>query len=38
MENNPNPFDLLLQHFRAMVREELRAAGLTSGNGGHQNP
>jgi len=35
---NPSPFDLLIEQIRAVMREELRAAGLTSGNGGHQKP
>ena len=38
MSEQANPFDLLIERFREVVREELRAAGITSGNGRHQKP
>jgi Helix-turn-helix domain len=31
--SEPNPFDIFLDRIRAVVREELRAAGITNGNG-----
>jgi excisionase family DNA binding protein len=30
--NNPNPFDLLVEQIRAVVREELKAAGTGHGS------
>jgi excisionase family DNA binding protein len=37
-ETSKSPFDLLLEQIRAVVREELRAAGITNSNGRHQRP
>jgi len=37
MSETPNPFDLFLDRIREVIREELWAAGITSGNG-HPKP